>query len=297
MRRKRSDALALAWYALIAHASLEVRLSRVHRSFNVAIQMDAAQCSANSTSGKLRALIGAAALALMLTSALAMLAAYPEPAFAKQTAHKIVMIGDSYALNLDKYDVTRAWPERVRGLLGIPPHNCMIYRHSGYGFARTNKKFLSLIKRAKRDRSVTDVLIVGGAGNDRWSSDAKVKVCYAKTIKRLKYLYPNATIMHTITSWHMTNQKYMRTITKRYTLYSSLAKKYGVMYLPSCQSVLYNKPSYYAVDNHHANDVGQRAMARTIAKEIRKHNKHYRKAKTSSASVRSVGKLAVANAL
>ncbi len=241
----------------------------------------------------------AAVIGLLFACATAVTLALPHAAYAaSESQPKIVMIGDSYSIVSKSHGVKNPWPERVSSYLGIPKSKRAIYRHSGYGFAKSDHRFLDLLKGVKRDKAVTDVLIVGGAGNDRYCSKTAIEQWYKKTIKRLKYLYPNATIMHTITSWDLNSKTYRKLLTAHIPYYKKAALKNGVVYLNGCETVIRGNRSYFAADCRHPNEAGQRAISVRVAKMIRLYNPRYAKAKVkkqaASTSARSAWPLRAA---
>lgn len=223
---------------------------------------------------RLRALcLGIAAAVLM-----PLLLFSPTTAYAKDTRKpKIVMIGDSYATVAPRRGTPVPWPELTRRWLRIPASQTTIYRHGGYGFAKPHRRFIKLLKKAKKDPTVTDVLIVGGAGNDRRCSKREIIKWYRATIRRLRKLYPNATIMHTVTSWDVNNASYRRLVAQHIPWYRDEAKRLGVTWLHGCETTIYNHPEYFCADGRHPNERGQRAMTKVIVSKIRKYNRRYAK--------------------
>lgn len=187
----------------------------------------------------------------------------------------MVMIGDSYSAVAPWRGVSYPWPERVRDGLGLPEQDCTIYRHSGYGFAKPQRHFASLLSGAERDPSVTDVLIVGGAGNDVSCSEEQIRTWYRLTIERLRLLYPRAKIMHTITSWDVNNKAYRAQMLVNIPIYQALAKQCNVTYLHGCETIIRGHPEYFSDDGRHPTDQGQQAMSAVIVEKIRSYNKRY----------------------
>jgi len=210
---------------------------------------------------------------LILLAFLQNLVVFTESAYADAPDEvKYVMVGDSYSIISKSYGVTRAWPERVSYLLGISDDQRKVFRHGGYGFARKGKRFLSLLAKAKRDETVTAVLVVGGAGNDRFRPLREVRFWYRKTMARLHRLYPNAVIMHTVTSWDQADNDYRKRVASRIPIYKRLAKLNDVIFLNSCVKVLRKKPALFCPDNRHPTDKGQKLRSRAIARAIKNLN-------------------------
>lgn len=181
---------------------------------------------------------------------------------------KYVMVGDSYALVGTS---SKCWPARVAKRLCLPRERWSLRAANGYGFATGS--FVDLVNTAKRDRGVSDVLIIGGAGNDLSRSIDAVKSGYKKTIAAVRKKWPNARIMHAIPNWWIGNAWYQSTITNRYTLYRSLARTCGVQYLPKCERILSGRADRMFDDGNHPNGKGANAIAKAVVKDIRKWNR------------------------
>ena len=178
---------------------------------------------------------------------------------------KYVMVGDSYARTGIP---SKRWPARVAKRLGLPSKCWSVQAADGYGFATGS--FVDLVNNAKRDRRVSDVLIVGGAGNDLPLSIGAVKSGYKRTIAAARKKWPNARIMHAIPNWYLGNKWYQSTITNRYSLYRLLAITYGVQYLPKCVRILSGRWDRMFGDGNHPNAKGAGAIAKAVVKDIRK---------------------------
>ena len=208
-------------------------------------------------------------------AATAVHAASPSPSSAvtaqaySSAGRKYVFVGDSYAC-VRGVKNHEPWPELVVKKLGLTAGQYKMLRHSGYGFARRHKRFLTLIRRQKKDVKVTDVLIVGGAGNDRFAKDAAVRSYYKRTVAMLKRRYPNARIMHAIVNWRPKNEAYQTIIKQRIPLYRKLAKRCGVTYLVGCEKLLRKHPGWFQADKVHPNQKGANAMAKVLVRKIRK---------------------------
>lgn len=182
---------------------------------------------------------------------------------------KYVMIGDSYACPRDVKGFV-PWPELVSKQLGLGKDGFKAVRKGGYGFAKSGKDFYSLIIKQPKDEKVTDVLIVGGIGNDRYSSLLSIQKAYDRTIKLLKKKYPNARIMYSIVNWRPKDLFYQFKIVTRLPFYQGLAKRNGVKYLAGCEKVMRKHPTWYLRDQIHPNAAGQRLIAQALVTRINK---------------------------
>lgn len=213
--------------------------------------------------------------AIVLMSLLVLLPAAARIKASVRQTPKFVMVGDSYSTISSKRDCLNPWPERVSAALGIERENCAIYRHDGYGFGRPDRRFVQLLEDAEPDPAVTDVLVVGGAGNDRDLSKEELLKWYRITIERLRQLYPNATIMHTITSWDINDASYRKKIVEHIPWYKLEAQRLGVVYLHGCARTIRDHPEWFCADGRHPNDKGQEAMSAVIVEKIRTYNERY----------------------
>lgn len=199
---------------------------------------------------------------------------------------KYVMVGDSYALT---GTWSKCWPARVAKRLCLPSKRWSLRAANGYGFATGS--FADLVKSSERDRGVSDVLIVGGSGNDLPMSTNAVKSGYRRTIAAIREKWPNARIMHAIPNWHLRSEWYQSTITSRYSLYRSLARTYDVQYLPKCERILSGRWDRMFGDGNHPNEKGADAIAKAVVKDIRKwdrRSKDYLLRRTLKSPMRSI---------
>ena len=186
---------------------------------------------------------------------------------------KYVMIGDSYAtFHLGKRPL-RMWPRTLAEMLGVDgaPVKYKKICKGGSGFAAPKHRFLKLIKKARRDTSVTDVIIIGGAGNDLQYRCSKKSVAkwYKATIKLIRKKYPNARIVHGVPNWNFHKKRYRTQMTKRVNWYKALARKHGVIYLHDCEQVLRKHRGWMQKDGNHPNQRGTDALCQAIANELR----------------------------
>jgi len=188
----------------------------------------------------------------------------PEPADLK-----LVMIGDSYSALVPDRGVTYPWPEQVRDAWGLSDEDCSIYRHGGYGFGLPSGHFVDLVADVSPDPDVTHVIVLGGAGNDRGLPKEEALKWYRATFDRLRELYPNATLMHTVTSWDLKDTSYQAKILERIPWYEETAAQMDVVFLHGCETVLRDHPEYFLPDGRHPNQAGQEAMGAAVIEALR----------------------------
>ena len=205
---------------------------------------------------------------LLLTLLLgAALAAAAEADGAEARERKFLFVGDSYAVVRE--GVNRPWPELFQSLMGIPASESLYARAGGYGFAKTDHQFISLIRMHKKNTAVTDIVIMGGVGNDRlWSPQSIRKSCKAFT-KLCRARFPNARIIYSMCNWRIKNTKIQKQILARIPVYKRAAAENGWIYLPGLEKTLRGHPEYFQKDNHHPTQAGQYVIATKLAKAYR----------------------------
>ena len=180
---------------------------------------------------------------------------------------RYIFIGDSYSSRSS--NGFKAWPKLVAADLGLSKNQYKHYwRHGGYGFSYDGK-FYDMIKNAPINKKVSDVLIVGGTGNDLVKGKSTITHDYIRTINLIKKKWPNARIMHASPNWHLGKSWYRETMREHLPWYKELAARCGVHYLPSCEKVLHNRRDRVFGDLNHPNQKGQRAIADGLVKDIR----------------------------
>lgn len=188
---------------------------------------------------------------------------------------KYIMIGDSNAcVGLTGHANSVSWPELMTRELGLSQSQVTYLRAGGYGFAGLYGKFISLLKTVKADSKVTDILIVGGAGNDIRHTQTEIASAYNAFVKEAKRRFPNARIMHAVPSWHLTSTAYQNGVIKNIPLYQRLAKANGVIYISGLEKVLRGKKAYFYSDNLHWNLKGEQAVVAVLAPKVKALDKN-----------------------
>ena len=155
-------------------------------------------------------------------------------------SRRFIMVGDSNAqIGFPGRDNSISWPELVTKALGLSASQVTYCRQGGYGFAAADGKFVDMIRALPSDSRVTDILIVGGAGNDRSRSYAEITKGYAEFVSTARAKFPNAKIMHCIPNWSLRNMSYQKAILANIPLYKRLASSYGCFYISAPETVLH----------------------------------------------------------
>ena len=84
---------------------------------------------------------------------------------------KYVFVGDSYGVvrSGSKYP----WPKIFQELLNIRKSQVIDVTKGAHGFAKPGKQFITRIRTIPKDPEVTDIIVMGGLGND-WLSGGVV---------------------------------------------------------------------------------------------------------------------------
>lgn len=192
-----------------------------------------------------------------------------------QKNRKFIMIGDSNAcLKMTGHYNTISWPEMMKAQLGLTSAQVKYVRAGGYGFSGLYGKWITLLKQVKADPAVTDILIVGGAGNDWRHAQSEIAKDYKALIKEARKRFPNARIMHAVPNWHMTSKAYQNGVIKTIPLYKTLAKANGVIYISGLETVLRGKKGYFYSDNLHWNVQGEKAVTAVLAPKVKALDKN-----------------------
>ena len=192
-----------------------------------------------------------------------------------QKSRKYIMIGDSNAcIGMSGHSNSVSWPELMTQQLGLSKSQVRYLRAGGYGFAGLYGQFIKLLKTVNADPKVTDILIVGGAGNDFRHTQGEIAKAYNTFVKEAKRRFPNARIMHAVPNWHLTSTAYQNGVIKNIPLYQQLAKANGVIYITGTEKVLRGKRAYFFSDNLHWNRKGEQAVVAVLAPKVKALDKN-----------------------
>ena len=193
------------------------------------------------------------------------------PVFSAKQPSKWIFIGDSYSVVGHEKNI----PNLIANQLNLAQNDYVNYGEGGYGLAKTDYTFISLLKDAKPDPNVKNVLIIGGINNDRRCSKETVLKTGKKFIRRLKALYKNAKIYYVMPNWNSNGfdgelKEFATRITNRISWYKTLCQYMDVTFLSKSSNVLKTKDSekYFRNDGHHPNLTGRRMIATAVVNEI-----------------------------
>ena len=190
---------------------------------------------------------------------------------------KVILVGDSYALNTSNYC---GWADPLQTLLGLTNANCKIVRDNGGGFARIgdNGTFLTALTTASESYTNKDKftkIIVCGGINDCSLEKSEIDNGIQAFISYCKTTFPNAEIF----VGHISGRKddtsdgqlaRFRMYQRSLPCYKD-SVKYGAKYLNGVEYVMKNYRDYYntSAGNHsHPNDDGSNALAQAIYEAV-----------------------------
>ena len=202
----------------------------------------------------------------------------PGTVSAAGTAGKWVFIGDSYCMTKP----APLLPDLIADKLRISKSNRITACQAGYGFARKNRTYSSIVEKLKASRAVTNVLIFGGIYNDSGNTKSSIEAGFRKTVTLLRKKFPRAKIWYAAGNWHAnwfgrTNRtaaiSYQQKILARIPWYQSFCRLYNVTFLKDVQYTLrtYANDGYFITDGHHPSTAGKTKLASAIAAAIRKY--------------------------
>ena len=213
---------------------------------------------------KMKTILYAAAALVAAFAVCLMLSGYAEAAEERPVSDRyFVFVGDSYAVQ--RTGITVPWPEVFQDALGIDPSHCLYARKGAYGFAKWNHKFIDLIRQLNRNKKVTDVIIMGGIGNDWHCTTSVIRQHLLEFNIECRRLFPNARIVYGFCNWNTRNADVRAAILNHAPVYKSTAESCGWIYLSGMEKILRSHPSYFQEDAHHPIQKAQYVIGNKIA--------------------------------
>lgn len=198
--------------------------------------------------------------------------AAPETQYSKDG--KWIFLGDSYGTHGNP-----SLPELITGCLGVT--NFKSYCRGGYGVAKKlngdDQRFVSRILSVAIDRSVKNVMIIGGISNDRKHSKEELRTNMSKLARTIRAKYPNSAVYYIIPNWHanwkgstvriQTARLYQRRVLLRLPWYKELCAENGFIFLDKVSQVLRKSANdnFFIYDGHHPNVLGRQRIASAVA--------------------------------
>ncbi len=185
------------------------------------------------------------------------------------SGRKYVFVGDSYALQ--RAGCQKPWPELFQEKLGIKPNRVLYARGGGYGIAKKGKQFLSLVRQLKYDAAVTDVIIMGGVGNDWHNTPAEITTACRYLNADIRRRFPNARIVYGYCNWRTRNMDCLRAMVAHMPYYKKAARDNGWIYLAGMEKILRDHPEYIQSDGHHPTQKAQILIASKMVSLYKKY--------------------------
>ena len=181
---------------------------------------------------------------------------------------RFVLIGDSYAEGYTPDGNVTGWTAKLRELLGKSAEDCEILYKGGAGFAAApqGKNFFNLLDDSSISdpESVTDVIVCGGY-NDKDQAGTAIYNAISIFCNACRTKYPNATIRIGEVGWSTREIYKLSQIVNHYI---KAAADYGAVYLNNVEYSLHDYNSLFASDGVHANEAGQKSIARNVFNAI-----------------------------
>ena len=178
---------------------------------------------------------------------------------------KWIFLGDSYGTQGNP-----SLPELISGCLGVTDFKS--YCRGGYGVAKKlnggDYRFVSRILSVAIDRSVKNVMIIGGISNDRLCSKEEIRTNMGKLARTIRAKYPNSVVYYIIPNWHanwkgsavriQTARLYQRRVLMRLPWYKEMCAENGFIFLDKVSQVLRKSANdnFFIYDGHHPNTLG-----------------------------------------
>lgn len=180
-----------------------------------------------------------------------------------------IFIGDSYGV------VENSWIDKVATRMGlIIGTNAYKIAQSGYGFAKENQQFLTLLQNEESNipnkNDIKNIIVCGGLNDTNATSQNAINTAITYFCNYVNQTYPNAQIYIGCIGWHENPD--------RSASHSGLREKVTTMVLPAYQFSSRNKNThylngveyimhyygFYGVDASHPNDIAQTYLANGI---------------------------------
>ena len=191
------------------------------------------------------------------------------------TSRKFIMIGDSYGARSSSWGGNYTWPYQLCKYMGLGKGQCYISAKGGYGFgAKTTAGtgyFSDLLRLIDPDPEVTDIIIVGGIGNDQYRSKVEIQKGFIDITMEAFVRFPNARIIYAAPNCHISDVEWQSTLDTRRPWYKSFCLTYGWLYLDGCEKILPRESIYFRSDGHHPNMVGEEILGEGLINIVKRY--------------------------
>ena len=181
---------------------------------------------------------------------------------------RFVFIGDSYGT--PRTGAKEPWPVTFTRAMGIDPAQTLNICKGAHGFAKPTKQFITVINSRPVDKKVTDVVIIGGIGNDWSVNPGLINKRLNEFNAEVRRRFPNARIVYGYPNWN-DNQNVVRGILAHEKIYQDAAKRFGWVYLSGMEKMLRGNPAYFLADGHHPTQAAQVLIGKKMASLYKKY--------------------------
>lgn len=176
--------------------------------------------------------------------------------------HKFIVIGDSYTVGITGGGGTiDSWLDYFVSWYGSEWDGYFESAIGGYGFAKTDYQFLTLLNALDNTisdkASITDILVVGGYNDHGYLSGVQAAIAEFKTVANQKY--PNAKLWIAPVGW--TTNQYQADVITAINYYIQYGNLYGYRVLEEMKNVIRSNPAYLSSDDIHPTEAGYKALA------------------------------------
>lgn len=192
----------------------------------------------------------------------------------RKTYDNIVIVGDSITHGTKLSSIANSWGNLFKNYIGAQSVQNLAQDNAGFA---TSPTFLSQLQSASNKKTVTHVIIAGGA-NDKRTSDTQVTTAVVNTLKYALENFPNATIhvapvmlgVQGIFRYDRGNSKVWSTLN---AIEEGIARVSNVHEIRYAWEWLNGRQDWAAssgstLDSIHPNDAGQQQLLRLMAESL-----------------------------
>ena len=190
------------------------------------------------------------------------------------TSRKFIMIGDSYGARSSSWGGNYTWPYQLCKLMGLGEKQAYISAKGGYGFATEltggTRYFSDLLRLIDPDPKVTDIVIVGGVGNDAGRTKVEIQRGFIDITMEAFVRFPNARIIYAAPNIHISSADAQKSRDERRAWNKSFCMMYGWLYLDGCEKILPAEDIYFRADKHHPNEAGEEILGAGLIEKLKR---------------------------
>ena len=188
---------------------------------------------------------------------------------AEINSNNTIFIGDSYGASSD------SWIDKLATIMGLTiGTNAYKIAQSGYGFARTNMQFLTLLQNQESNipnkNLIKNVIVAGGLNDTNAESESSISTAITYFCNYVNQTYPNANIYIACIGWHENptiNDSHSglreKVVNQVLPAYSQAGRNKNTFFLDGPQYIMHYY-NFYGEDASHPNASAQSYIARGI---------------------------------